>query len=510
MEHRREAIEPRHHPMTNTTAKKLSFGEKAGYSLGDASANFVFQTMIIFQMAFYTDVFGISAGVAGTLFLVVRFIDACFDPIVGTLADRTHNRWGKFRPWILYSAVPFGLIFWLTFTTPDLVGTARIVYACATYIALMMIYSVNNVPYSALNGVMTGDNQERTSLSAFRFFAAMAATFVVQGLTLPLVSKFGGDNPQHGWSVTIGIYAAVAVVFFIITFLTVRERVQPDPNQKESFKDNLRAISNAPWVAMFLLTLFVFITLALRGTGMYYYFTYYLSKDALYSFTCGAGLMMPTGDMSLWQHVLNAFGLLIKPDHSNVTQVGLGLMNMAGNLVTIVGVLFSTMLVAKFGKKNLFIAGLSGTTIITAAVYFIAPTSIGALFILGCFWSAFYGPTIPVLWAMIADVADYSEWKNKRRATGFVFAGIVFALKAGLGFGGAIAGWILAAYGFEANAAQTSSSIHGIQLAATIYPAIFFAIGVAALFIYPITPEKIRTIQNDLEKRRKAFQQSSK
>ena len=488
------------------TPHKLSFREKAGYSLGDASANFVFQTMIIFQLAFYTDVFGISAGIAGTLFLAVRFIDACFDPIVGTLADRTRSRWGKFRPWVLYSAVPFGLIFWLTFTTPDLSHTGKIVYAFATYIALMMIYSVNNVPYSALNGVMTSDVNDRTSLSAFRFVAATAATFVVQGLTLPLIAKFGGaTNPQHGWSVTIGIYAAIAVVFFVITFLSVKERVLPDPNQKESFKENIAVVLNRPWWAMFVLTLFIFITLALRGSGMYYFFTYYISKDALHHFVSGMGLTMPGGGLSWWQSVLNAFGLLVKPDNSNVTQVGLGMMNMAGSLVTLVGILFSTMLVSRFGKRNVFIVGLAATTLVTAVFFVVSPTSIGMLFFLGCLWSACYGPTIPVLWAMIADVADYSEWKNRRRATGFVFAGIVFALKAGLGFGGAICGWILGAYGFAANVDQSTASLFGIRMSASIYPALFFAFGVAALFFYPITTDKLKTIQQELEERRKNF-----
>ncbi|MFA5256713.1 MAG: MFS transporter [Opitutales bacterium] len=488
--------------------QKLSFREKAGYSLGDASANLVFQTMIIFQMGFYTDVFGITPWLAGFLLVGVRLLDACFDPIVGTLADRTKTRWGKFRPWVLFSAPFFGVIFWLTFTTPDLGPQGKAIYAVVVYILLMMVYSINNVPYSALTGVMTSDAEDRTKLSSYRFVAAMAATFVVQGLTLPLVAKFGGTDVQKGWSITFGIFAVIAVVFFVITFFSVKERIQPDPAQKANFKDNLRAINLKPWYAMFVLTLFIFITLALRGGGLYYYFSYFVDKQALHDFLGGFGLQMPGGDLNWWQATLNAFGLLVKDDLSNATGVGLGFNNMVGNIVTIIGVMCSPWLVGRFGKKAVFFVGLLATTIATAAIYFVSPTQMGLLFILGIGWSACYGPTIPVLWAMIADVADFSEWKNHYRATGFVFAGVVFALKAGLGFGGAIGGWILGAYGYVANAEQSASALLGIQLSASIYPAICFGISVLALCFYPITRDNIITMQAELEERRKGFEQA--
>ena len=182
--------------------QKLSFREKAGYGFGDAAANFVFQTMLIFQLGFYTDTFGITAAAAGTLLLVGRFWDAFFDPFMGVVADRTNTRWGKFRPWVLWSAIPFAVMFTLTFTTPHFGGTAKLIYAYVTYFLLMTVYSVNNLPYSALNGVMTADVDEHTSLSSYRFFFAMAAAFVVQGLTLPMVSKFGHGDNAKGWSMT--------------------------------------------------------------------------------------------------------------------------------------------------------------------------------------------------------------------------------------------------------------------------------------------------------------------
>src|SRR5512141_1361165 len=187
-------------------SQKLPVVEKIGYAMGDTSANLIFQTMVILQLAFYTDTFGITAAWAGTMLLVVRFWDAIFDPIMGVVADKTNTRWGKFRPWILWTALPFGIMGFLAFNTPHLGANGKLVYAFATYIILMMVYSANNLPYSALSGVMTGDMAERTSLSQYRFVFAMSAQLVIQGLALPMVKHFGGGNDAHGYQVTMGIF----------------------------------------------------------------------------------------------------------------------------------------------------------------------------------------------------------------------------------------------------------------------------------------------------------------
>src|SRR3954452_446329 len=192
--------------------ERLSVKEKVGYGLGDAAANFIFQTMIIFQLAFYTDTFGITAAAAGALCLVVRVFDAAFDPMMGVIADRTNTRWGKFRPWVLWTAVPFGLMGFLAFVTPDFGPTGKLVYAYVTYLVLMAVYSANNTPYSALSGVMTGDIGERTSLSQYRFVFAMLAQLAIQGLALPMVKQFGAGNDARGYQVTMGIFSALAVV----------------------------------------------------------------------------------------------------------------------------------------------------------------------------------------------------------------------------------------------------------------------------------------------------------
>jgi glycoside/pentoside/hexuronide:cation symporter, GPH family len=485
---------------------KLSFREKLGYGSGDAAANFVFQTMLVFQLGFYTDVFGITAAAAGTLLLVGRFWDAMFDPFMGVVADRTNTKWGKFRPWVLWSAVPFGVIFVLAFTTPDFGGTGKLIYAYVTYILLMTIYSVNNLPYAAMSGVMTGDVNERTSLSQYRFFLAMAAAFVVQGLTLPLVTKLGAGSATKGWQLTIGIFAVLAVIFFVITFFSARERIHPDPKQKSSpKKDFANLLKNGPWISMFVLTLFLFITLALWGSATFYYFTYYVDKNALFDFLQSLGLVTLNGEMGFGQKILDAFGLIALQDRSNTSSVGFSLFNMSGQLVTIIGVLVSNVLAKRFGKKLVYLVGLFLTTVFTVGFILPPADGVGFAFTLNILKALAYGPTIPLLWAMMGDVADFAEWKTHRRATGVVFAGIVFALKAGLGLGGAICGWLLAGYGYMPNAVQSEHALFGIRLTASIYPALTFGIGVIALSFYSISKKLNLRIQDELAERRKSF-----
>ncbi len=319
-------------------ADKLSIKEKVGYALGDTAANFIFQTMVMFQLAFYTDTFGITAAAAGTLLVVVRVWDAIFDPIMGIVADRTKTRWGKFRPWILGTAVPFGIMGFLAFVTPDFSASGKLLYAYITYIVLMMVYSANNLPYSALSGVMTGDLGERTSLSSYRFVFAMLAQLIIQGLALPMVSYFGQGSSAQGYQYTMAIFSTLAVILFFITFSTTKERIQPDPAQKASVKQHYGDLMrNRPWIAMFILTLILFITLAMRGSVVFYYFRYYIGTDNYESL--------------------------------------FSLFNVFGTTSTIVGIFFSKGLAMKFGKRNVFIGGLAGTTLFTALFVFLPPSA---------------------------------------------------------------------------------------------------------------------------------------
>ena len=446
-------------------SEKLSVLEKTGYGLGDMAANFIFQTMVMFQLAFYTDTFGIAAAAAGTLLVVVRVFDAAFDPVMGVIADRTNTRWGKFRPWVLWTAVPFGLMGFLTFVTPDLAPAGKLAYAYVTYILLMAVYSANNLPYSALSGVMTGDLAERTSLSSYRFVCAMLAQLIIQGLALPMVNYFGQGDSAKGYQYTIGIFSAVAVVLFVITFATTRERIRPAPDQAASVGQHFADLGrNGPWVAMFALTFILFITLAMRGSVVLYYFRYYVGNEGLFS-----------------------------------------VFNVLGTTATIIAIFFSKSLAMRFGKRAVFMAGLWGTAILTLAFLPLSPRAVGWMFTVEILRQFVYGFTIPLLWAMMADVADYSEWRNRRRATAIVFSAIVFALKAGLGFGGAITGYVLAFYGYVPNVAQTPSALDGIRLTMSVFPAVGFALCAACLLFYGIDRAGEIRITTELEARRKLY-----
>ncbi len=486
------------------TTSRLSFREKAGYALGDAGANFGFQTLMVFQMTFYSEVFGISVAAASWLFLFGRLFDAVTDPLMGVIADRTNSRWGRFRPWLLWSAVPFALVFWAAFTTPDLGPQGKLLYAWAAYLGLMAVYTVNNVPYCALGGVMTGDVNERTSISTYRFFAAMMVGFIVSGMTWPLVEKFGGGDEAKGWSITMGLFAAVTVVCFVVAFFSAKERVQPDPTQVSTPRQDLRdAFANRPWVVLFFATLAIFMMLSVRGGSLPLFTRYVVDHASLAEFMRGLGFVQTSADAPAGiQALLDSVGYLIRPDLSNAQAVGFGFFNLCGGAVTVLGVLASKPLSQRFGKHGVFTVCLGLTALATLWLYFIPGDAVGWQFTQGLVWSAAYGPTIPLLWSMIADAADYGEWKTGRRATGFVFAGVVFALKAGLGLGGFLGGQVLAAYGFAEGSETALASLRGIRATAAIYPAIFIAVAVVILTRYPITKELNLRIADELAARR--------
>lgn len=488
--------------------QKVSMAEKIGYSLGDCSANLVFQMMMIYQTKFYTDVFGLEGAVAGSVMLIARIVDAFVDPTVGLLSDRTQTRWGKYRPWVLWTALPFMVFYVLAFYNPGIEDKGLVaVYATISYTLLMTLYSFNNTPYASLGGVMTSDIKERNSITSIRFVAATIAQFVVQGLTLPLVSKFAGPEGDkgHGWLCTISLFAIIGFVFFIITFFSARERITPPSGQKtDTVKDIKDVFRSIPWRAMFILTLFLFTTLAMWGSAMNYYFENYVDADALYSFLDKLGLVTTQAGTGLGYSLLNAFGLIVSSPNK-AYEVGFGVFNMLGALVQFFGViLLSEFLANRYGKKRVFIICLALTAAFTAMFYFPNETDIETMFFLNFLKSLAYAPTVPLLWAMIADVADHSEYVNYRRATGFVFAGVVFALKAGLGIGGAILGFLLSGFGYVSGAgtAQTESAIHGIVLSSSLIPAATFAVGVITLCFYPITKTYNERMQAELTERR--------
>jgi Na+/melibiose symporter-like transporter len=492
--------------MTNGT-QKLSVFEKAGYSLGDGAANFVFMTMILFQLNFYTNTMGIAAGIAGTLLLVGRFWDAFFDPMMGVMADRTNTRWGKFRPWVLWTAVPWAIVMVLAYTVPGFGYGPTLVYAAVTNILLMTLYSANNTPYSAMTAVMTGDVNERTSLSSYRFVAAMIAQLIVGGFTLPLVAKFGQGDDAKGWQMTIGLWALICVVCFVIAFLSTRERIKPLAQERVSIRQSFGTLGKiGPWIAMFIVTLAHFTANSMRDGTVIYFFQYYVNKDRLFEFLRGAGLPYAADGASasgLRFSLLNAFGLVIDATKSNVWKVGFSLWNMSGQFVLVIGVLFATYLSIKFGKKVVALTGFALTTIFMAGFIFLPPDNIRAIFVMVWLRSLVYAPTIPLLWAMFADVVDYAEWKTGRRTTGVIYATVLFALKLGLSLGVFLAGWLLSGYGYRPNVVQTEHALLGLRLTISLYPAILYCVIVGAMCFYSIGKKLNLQIQDELAERRK-------
>jgi glycoside/pentoside/hexuronide:cation symporter, GPH family len=489
------------------STQKVPAREKFGYAMGDVATNFFFQSMILYQTRFYTDTVGLSAVAVGTMFLVLRLVDAAFDPAIGALADRTRTRWGSFRPWVLWTAVPFGVVFWLVYVTPNVGAQGKLLYAYLTYTLIMMLYSANNTPYAALMGVITGDAGERSSVASYRFVGALVGQFLIQALPLPLVAKFGGGDSAKGWAITMALFGVLIIVLNLITFATTKERVQARPGEKHSLRDDIRDVfSCRPWIAMFVITLLVFTMLVVRGSSSNYLFAYYLDQAQIKAFLgqvglAGLGTAEPTG----WMGMLDALGLLVKPDNSNAAAVGLSLFMVLGSLVQIVGIMVSKPLADRFGKKAVFLVGASVTAAATLGVFMVGPTSIGLLFWLGILWAVGWGPTVPLLWVMIADTADYSEWKTSRRATGFMFAGTLFALKAGLSLGGALSAWIIDAYGYVPNVAQTEHALLGIRLGASVYPGLALLAVVGCLAFYPIGKALNLRIQDELNERRKNY-----
>jgi glycoside/pentoside/hexuronide:cation symporter, GPH family len=449
----------------SANSKRLPFSEKLGYGLGDMAANFIFQAMMALQLNFYTDTFGLSAAQAGTMFLVVGLGMAALNPVMGVIADRTHTRWGRFRPWLLWTAVPFGVIGVLTFTTPDLSNSAKLIYAWVTYLLLRLIYTMNNVPYASLTAVMTDDPNERNSIASYRQIFANLAGFIVQSLAIPMVIFLGRGSNARGYQLTMGIFLSISVVFFLIAFAVSKERIQPDPKQKSSVvQDMADLIKNGPWITLFLVTMFYFIALMIRGSVMLPYFKYCAGNQILFS----------------W---FNGFGLT----------------------ALLVGVACSTALTKRMGKRRVFFVSMLLTGVFNIALFFIPASATNLIIGLEVLRQFAFGCSGPVLWSMMADVADYGEWRTGRRATATVTSAVVFALWVGLALGGAIAGWLLSLYGYEPNATQTAHSLLGIRLIASVYSGAAFLASAVCLIFYGISMKLNLTISHDLSERRKMF-----
>jgi glycoside/pentoside/hexuronide:cation symporter, GPH family len=489
--------------MTEHYQQRLSFLEKAAYSGGDAAANFVFMTMILFQLNFYTDVFGLSASAAAAILLGPRLWDAFFDPIMGVLADRTRTRWGRFRPWVLWTSVPWAVVMILAYTTPHgwSLG-AMIAYAAITNALLMTLYSMNNMPYSALGGVMTGDLDERTKLNSYRFVAVNIAQFVVGGFTLPLVAKFAaGHDRQYGWRMTMTVWAGLCLVLFLITFLATRERVQPLKEEKTPPKrDFLDLLKNVPWRVMFIMTLIHFAILSFRGGALYNYYHHYADKAAMYDFVAKVGLTASAGAHG---GLLETLGYLVHGDKSNVADVFNSIINMVGTATTIIVIILSPPLSRRFGKKAIAVTGFGMASLGTFAFYLLSPANVTGMLALTILVAICYAPTIPLVWAIFADVADYSEWTVGRRFTGMVFATIGFALKSGLALGSASFLWIMQGFfNYDTRLPSAQGAIAGYRFTSGIVVGLLFAACTGLLAAYKLNKAVTIQMADELASRR--------
>ena len=282
---------------------KLSVLEKVGYACGDGASNLIWMTFIYFQLNFYTDVFGLAASALATMLVVTRTWDMFFDVLIGTMADRTRTRWGKFRPYLLWMAVPFGIMSVATFTTPSFSASGKLAYAYITLSLMMIVYSAINVPYGALMGVISPDSQQRTSISSWRFTFAFLGGLVVQFSTLRLVAYFGKGNQALGYQLTLAVYAVAAVALFLAAFATTRERVQPVVEQNTSRARDLRdLLANTPWLVLCALGILSVCFVSIRGAAIVYYFKYYVGSVA------GAATFMVVGSVMSHQYVATWYG----------------------------------------------------------------------------------------------------------------------------------------------------------------------------------------------------------
>lgn len=442
--------------------EKLSVLEKTGYGLGDTATNLVWRTLMVFLPIFYTDVFGITAAAVGTLLFACRFLDGITDFIMGVIADRTETRWGKFRPWILWTALPFGIFTVLTFTTPNLSPSGKLIYAYVTYIGLILIYTASNVPYSALMGVMSPNPEDRTSLSSYRFFFAFLGALIVQGFSIYLVNFFGHGNQMLGYKYTMMLFAAMSVVFFLITFFTTHERVKPIKKQHPALKDDLRDLfKNRPWIVLFFIGVFFVSMTTLKQGSTMFYFKYYLGK-----------VNLATAFM-----VINVIAAMI----------GAALTGSFTHVLGKRGTMKASLLLALISSGLLFFAGTQNIT---------------AIFILGTLMEFSTGPGITLFFAMLADTADYSEWKNSRRATGLVFSAGTLSIKFGSGVAGAMIGGILAFFGYAANVTQSPHALLGIRLLMSFLPATAALLALGVFSFYKIDDKLLLKIKSDLDDRR--------
>ncbi|MDV6318526.1 MFS transporter [Chromohalobacter sp. HP20-39] len=447
--------------MRNT---KLSVMEKIGFGMGDAGNNMTFAAVVMYLSYFYTDVYGISPAIVGTIFISMRFVDAITDPLMGALADRTRSRWGRFRPYILFVPVPLAASCVLMFTTPDWSESAKIGYAFATYFAMSLLYTAVNIPYCALGGVITDDHRERVSFQSWRFILVGVAYLILNSSLMPLVELLGGGDETQGFQYTMAIMSVIALAMFGFCFATVRERVHPPLQKQEKLTATLKSLAmNIKWRIILGVTFLQALQFFLRQGAAIYFATYVLG-----------------------------FGT-----------VGISVFITAGALASIAGTALSPRLSQRISKRIVFQASTLAL-IGTSCLLFFVPGQWGivatVLFVLVSFM---HGIGAPISWALMADAEDYGEWKTGQRNTGVSFAGNLFFLKMGLAVSGGMIGFLLSWGGYQANVDQQSdTALLVITLLLTLIPALVSLLMFWATYLFGLNDDDMDQVRGALQTRR--------
>lgn len=445
-----------------SSSVRVSALEKIGYGLGDTASNIVFQTVMMFMAFFYTDVFGISAAAMGTLFLVVRVIDAITDPLMGAITDRTNTRWGKFRPYLLWLCIPYAVIAVLAFTTPDYTADGKLIYAYVTYTLLMIVYTAINIPYCALGGVITGDTAERVSLNSYRFFLATGGGVLVAATMLGMVEWFGNGNDQKGFQMAMGVFSLLAIIMFVVSFFLTEERVVQAVEKTTTFWEDMKVLlANDQWRIIAVLNFVLLIPLVIRGGAAIYYLKWFVGREDLTSVFLTVGMVS-----------------------------------------AMIGASFASPLTRRTSKVKAYMLLHVIIAVFSIALFFISKDQLALIFVVFALVNFFGQMTSPILWAMMADTVDYGEYKTDRRITGLVFSGALFTLKLGMAVGGAILGYLLAYYGYQGEAAtQAPETITGILIIFSLVPAIGHLLLLAIIPRYKLNKEYYDTIRAELDRR---------
>lgn len=450
----------------------LSVREYVGYALGDTASCFFFWTFNIFLTYYYVDVWGLPAVAVSVMMLLVRLFDAIADGAMGVLADRTRTRWGKFRPYLLWMALPYGICGYFIFANPDVGESGKLPYAYITYTLMLLAYTAINVPYNALLGVLSPSPAVRAVASSYRFAGANAGGLLISLTVRPLVKYLGEGDEMAGFQQTMAIFAVLSVALFWFSFATTRERVEPPPNQQANVKEEIKEVlGNRPWLVLLFAALFSTTFVVMRSGSTLFYFKYVVGDDArpLFLFFDKSTLFLSSG---MFCQVLGNVALAFVARHVDKRSA-------AVVLTLLTGFCYSVFF---FIPKDAFALQL-------------VVNGIGML----CM-----GPTSALVFAMYGDVADYGEWKFGRRATGLVYSASLFAMKSGSMLAGALVPIFLDAFGFVKDAQQTTRALLGITLAFSVVPGLFAALKAWCIWLFPLDKNQVETIERELAERRAA------